>query len=383
MHNFLSFIGLTIFIFLADVLSAQPTFLNNASFEGEAKASSLPAGWYNCGPPGQTPPDTHPAGFFEVTQRPKDGKTYLGLVVRDNETWEAAGQKLAAPLEAGGCYEFNMYLSKSSSYYSFSMAVEKNVQFTEPVVLRVWGGNSYCDKRELLYESRAVKHTDWRRYDMKFSPTQTHRYISFEAFYKVPVLFPYRGNLLLDNCSAIIPCGEEMPENPQIAMANTPSVKKPKPRPTPPKPPVVKPKPTPKPPIAKVEEPKLLPNLKRENITTGQTIKVDHLFFAADSTKPNKESYAVLDEIYAFLKQNKDIKIEIGGHTNNVPPDSYCDELSSARAKTVANYLVIKGIPRERIAAKGYGKRNPISTNDTREGRRKNQRVEIKILSMG
>jgi outer membrane protein OmpA-like peptidoglycan-associated protein len=57
--------------------------------------------------------------------------------------------------------------------------------------------------------------------------------------------------------------------------------------------------------------------------------------------------------------------------------------LSSARAKAVADYLIAKGISRERIQYRGYGKRQPIDTNETPEGRRRNQRVEIKIISFG
>ena len=52
------------------------------------------------------------------------------------------------------------------------------------------------------------------------------------------------------------------------------------------------------------------------------------------------------------------------------------------RAKEVANYLVNKGIPLERVQYKGYGKRKPLVSNKTPMGRKKNQRVEIKILSM-
>jgi outer membrane protein OmpA-like peptidoglycan-associated protein len=74
------------------------------------------------------------------------------------------------------------------------------------------------------------------------------------------------------------------------------------------------------------------------------------------------------------------VHIEIGGHTNNIPPDEYCDRLSTARAKAVANFLYQKGIEQSRISYKGYGKRNPIASNRSAAGRRKNQRVEIKIL---
>jgi outer membrane protein OmpA-like peptidoglycan-associated protein len=88
-----------------------------------------------------------------------------------------------------------------------------------------------------------------------------------------------------------------------------------------------------------------------------------------------------LNEIYTFLASNPDVVVEIGGHTNGIPPDDYCDRLSTARAKAVAEHLVSKGIPKDRLQYKGYGKRQPVATNKSDYGRKQNQRVEIKILS--
>jgi outer membrane protein OmpA-like peptidoglycan-associated protein len=91
----------------------------------------------------------------------------------------------------------------------------------------------------------------------------------------------------------------------------------------------------------------------------------------------------VLDELYQFMSSNSDISIEIGGHTNDIPPDDFCDRLSTTRAKAVADYLMRKGISDERVKYKGYGKRQPLFPNVNVANRKRNQRVEIKILSMG
>ena len=101
-----------------------------------------------------------------------------------------------------------------------------------------------------------------------------------------------------------------------------------------------------------------------------------------DRSTIGENSYGALNEIYDFLRYNEDVVIEIGGHTNGNCDDEFCDELSMTRAKAVADYLAKKGIAGERLEYKGYGKRNPISSNKTAVGRKKNQRVEIKILSM-
>jgi outer membrane protein OmpA-like peptidoglycan-associated protein len=127
---------------------------------------------------------------------------------------------------------------------------------------------------------------------------------------------------------------------------------------------------------------KVLKSLDISTITLGQTIRLEKLYFDADSSTIQSASNAVLEEIYDFLSTNQNVIIEIGGHTNSLPEDEYCDRLSTARAKNVAEYLYNKGIPESQISYKGYGKRQPIASNATVDGRKKNQRVEIKITSM-
>jgi len=113
----------------------------------------------------------------------------------------------------------------------------------------------------------------------------------------------------------------------------------------------------------------------------GQILQVEKLYFKANAADIKEESYPVLDEIYDFLNSNK-VVVEIGGHTNSIPSDEYCFKLSDSRAKTVADYLYVKGVPQDRVTYKGYGKTEPIADNSTAQGRKRNQRVEIKILSV-
>lgn len=132
----------------------------------------------------------------------------------------------------------------------------------------------------------------------------------------------------------------------------------------------------------KVPKEKFIPELDIEKIEVGQTLQINELYFEADSTYIMKQSFEVLNEVYEFLSQNPKVIIEIGGHTNNIPPKEYCYKLSTERAETVASFLIHKGIEGNRIMYKGYGKDNPIADNSTRAGRKLNQRVEIKILSV-
>lgn len=115
----------------------------------------------------------------------------------------------------------------------------------------------------------------------------------------------------------------------------------------------------------------------------GQTIRMRLLTFSPDSANLKPEVLPMLDELYDFMMENPKVVIEIGGHTNNLADDSFADKLSTARAKAVADYLFAKGVDATRVTYKGYGKRQPIAQNTTPEGRKTNQRVEIKILKIG
>ena len=129
-------------------------------------------------------------------------------------------------------------------------------------------------------------------------------------------------------------------------------------------------------------ETRIIPQLTANQLRRGQTVKLERLNFDADSTNLNSSALPVLNELFLFLKDNSTVVIEVGGHTNNIPEHEFCDRLSTARAKSVADYIVQQGVESNRVYYKGYGKRKPIESNRTKEGRAKNQRVEIKILKV-
>jgi outer membrane protein OmpA-like peptidoglycan-associated protein len=87
-----------------------------------------------------------------------------------------------------------------------------------------------------------------------------------------------------------------------------------------------------------------------------------------------------LDGLAAFLKENPKVKVEIGGHTDDVGNDDDNQLLSQNRAESVANYLISKGIAPERLTYKGYGESQPIAPNTSAAGRLQNRRVECKVL---
>jgi outer membrane protein OmpA-like peptidoglycan-associated protein len=105
------------------------------------------------------------------------------------------------------------------------------------------------------------------------------------------------------------------------------------------------------------------------------------VYFEFNSANLLPESNFVLDRLHEFLRQNPRIVMEIGGHTDNLGPSYVNKFLSQKRAQSVVNYLVQKGIPKNRLTSFGYGEAQPITTNDRElNGRDVNRRVEIKIL---
>jgi len=123
-------------------------------------------------------------------------------------------------------------------------------------------------------------------------------------------------------------------------------------------------------------------NIELIPIREGTVIRMNHIYFEANKWFIRKESHEQLDQVASFLIDNPRIYVEIMGHTNGLPSHNFCDELSNNRARNVAKYLVEQGVMAERIAHKGYGKRLPIADNDTLVGRKKNQRVELKIIKI-
>lgn len=82
-----------------------------------------------------------------------------------------------------------------------------------------------------------------------------------------------------------------------------------------------------------------------------------------------------------MLNSNPGMKMVINGHTDNVGEEAYNLKLSKKRAKAVTAYLVLKGIDKQRVYPKGFGETKPVDTNDTKEGRRNNRRVEFEIIT--
>ncbi len=112
-------------------------------------------------------------------------------------------------------------------------------------------------------------------------------------------------------------------------------------------------------------------------IVEDKPVVLRNVLFDTNSAVIVASSFSELDELVGYLKRSKDKKIVLSGHTDTVGSDSANQKLSEARAKSVMEYLVQKGIENNRLSAVGFGEEKPVDSNDTFEGRQKNRRVEF------
>jgi len=109
-------------------------------------------------------------------------------------------------------------------------------------------------------------------------------------------------------------------------------------------------------------------------------VQLEDVNFRVLSYKLSSVAKKTLDQVYQTLSTYPAFKVEIQGHCDSTGTDAINDPLSENRAKAAKDYLVKKGIDADRLVTKGYGRRVPTTTNQTVEGRRKNRRVEFRII---
>ncbi len=105
----------------------------------------------------------------------------------------------------------------------------------------------------------------------------------------------------------------------------------------------------------------------------------NNIYFEQSSFQLQASSYPILDELTARLLSDKQLKIDIIGHTDNVGDPKLNLALAENRARVIFNYLVNKGIDESRLFYKGYGGQRPVAPNDSEDNKKRNRRVEIKL----
>jgi len=326
-----------------------PIQLANPSFEEDRapRTGIAPQNWFNCGDPAESPPDIQP-GAFSVIQTPSKGATCLGLVVRDNNTSEGIAQRLQRPLESGKCYEWSLDVCRSKQYLSLSKKTNMETNYNIPVKVRLWGGNGFCDRTEMLFETPLIEHHNWKKYTAKIQPKKgNYSHIILEVDFDDAAAEPYNGNILIDNLSAfspvrcLVPAVAAAPKPTDATATTTPTTK---------------------------------PDLIKKVRIRYEVILFD---INSDEIKPAYET--ALQEIANYIERHPEIWIEISGHTSNNADVTFAQSLSLRRARAVAAFFAASGAPADRIYTEGFGKTQPVLPNYIPESRVKNQRVEITI----
>jgi outer membrane protein OmpA-like peptidoglycan-associated protein len=117
-------------------------------------------------------------------------------------------------------------------------------------------------------------------------------------------------------------------------------------------------------------------------LEVGATIRLNNLFFATGKAELRPESIPELERVVALLRTEPRLSLELAGHTDDIGTDTLNISLSERRAKAVQDYLVTQQIEAWRTIVRGYGAREPLAPNTTEADRRRNRRVEIRILSL-
>lgn len=236
----MKYLALTLILSLSSILAnysyAQKgiIYLTNPSFEGRSLFYSLPKGWKDCGKelfPKESRPDVHPmvSELFGVKQNPAHGFAYLGLLIRENGSWESVSQQLAKPMKANQCYAFRIAMCRSEKYKSgfqenksdkrsrktkkekkiirilTKIGERGDINFTDSAVLRIWGGDEACDRKQLLAVSPLVKNKEWADYFFKIKPDANYKSLTLEVFDGDEIVGFPNGNILLDDASPLIP----------------------------------------------------------------------------------------------------------------------------------------------------------------------------------
>ena len=116
------------------------------------------------------------------------------------------------------------------------------------------------------------------------------------------------------------------------------------------------------------------------SINEGDAIVLDNIFFATSSIELLPQSYMALDKIVDFFRESQVALVEVSGHTDATGSKAINQKISEGRAKTVVDYLLQRGIDKERIVYTGYGPDHPVAPNTNEEGRQRNRRVEFKVV---
>jgi outer membrane protein OmpA-like peptidoglycan-associated protein len=123
--------------------------------------------------------------------------------------------------------------------------------------------------------------------------------------------------------------------------------------------------------------------IKLATVTENLVVNLNNIFFDFDKETLKPESFPELNRVVNVMKEKPSAQVEIAGHTDAIGTEAYNLNLSERRAKSVMNYLIEKGqLEKSRVVVVFFGESKPVESNSTKEGRKKNRRVELKFLKL-
>lgn len=195
--------------------------LSNPSFEGIPATSSGVPGWIDCQTYRSNRVDLQPNRLRGQMQVPAYGNSYTGLMTRDNGSTEALGQPLSRPLEPQQHYATELIAAMPIEYISRHIDPPFD-NFSRPVRLQLWAGQSICDRQYLLAQTPVIQHTNWQSYRIRFSVPERCTHILLEAYYEDQEAPHYNGAVIVDFLQHISILGHEQDSNRIVSLPPAP-----------------------------------------------------------------------------------------------------------------------------------------------------------------
>ncbi|MBA4258401.1 MAG: flagellar motor protein MotB [Chitinophaga sp.] len=123
-------------------------------------------------------------------------------------------------------------------------------------------------------------------------------------------------------------------------------------------------------------------NIALQPLAINASFTFKNIEFASNASILPETAAIELNKLVALLNENSTLQVQISGHTDNTGNEVENKKLSANRALSIVNFLIEKGISKNRLAYKGYGSSLPIASNDTPEGRARNRRTSVEITKL-
>lgn len=189
------------------ILLTNPSFEENLRDENHNSLNQPPTGWIDCGIhmfPKSTPIDILPNRFWSKPNEIHDLETYIGMVVRQDSSYESIGQKLQSNLQVDSCYQIEYFVSRSDNYWSYVSNSKEKQNFITPAKVAFYAGNKVCAFEDYLGESPPINSSEWIQYKLEFKMPSDANYFFIVAEHIKFDSVAYNGHVLVDCLSAIV-----------------------------------------------------------------------------------------------------------------------------------------------------------------------------------